>query len=155
MPDKELKKVSQNLRHVIIGGERCEINAAEVFYNKTGIVQMTGFGASEVNTTFSITHPNCNKVGTAGIPLPFNNVKIVDEDFKDLTYNVPGRLLITGPCLMNGYYHRNDLTEKAIYMDEKGVSWYNTGDYAVMDADGCLTVLDRYVPPVMLKTGER
>lgn len=155
LPDNELKKVCQNLRHVIIGGERCEINAAETFYNKTGIVQMTGFGASEVNTTFSITHPNCNKVGSAGIPLPFNNVKIVDEDFRDLTYNVPGRLFITGPCLMNGYYNRDDLTQKAIYVDDKGVSWYNTGDYAVIDEDGCLTVLDRYVPPIILENGEK
>lgn len=148
LSEKDLIEVSKHLKHAIIGGERCEINAAETFYNKTGVLQMTGFGASEVNTTFSITHPNCTKMGTAGIPLPFNNVKIVNDSFKDVTYNVPGKLLITGPCLMNGYYNRNDLTQKAIYIDEKGVSWYNTGDYAVVDKDGCLTILDRYVEPI-------
>lgn len=155
LPEKDLHKVSQNLKHAIIGGERCEINAAETFYNKTGVIQMTGFGASEVNTTFSITHPNCTKIGTAGIPLPFNNVKIVDESFNDVTYNKPGRLLITGPCLMNGYYNREDLTKKAIYIDEKGISWYSTGDYAVVDNDGCLTVLDRYTAPVEIRNGEK
>lgn len=155
LSEKELQKVSKNLKHPIIGGERCEINAAETFYKKTGVVQMTGFGASEVNTTFSLTHPNCTKVGTSGIPQPFNNVKIVDDDFKDLTYNVPGRLFITGPCLMNGYYHRDDLTQKAIYVDDNGVSWYSTGDYAIVDEDGCLTVLDRYTPPVVLANGEK
>lgn len=148
LPDKDLKEVCKYLKHVIIGGERCEINEAEKFYNKTGVLQMTGFGASEVNTTFSITHPDCTKMGTAGIPLPFNNVKIVDESFRDVTYNVPGRLFITGPCLMNGYYNREDLTRKAIYTDEKGISWYNTGDYAIVDKDGCLTVLDRYKEPI-------
>ena len=150
LKEKDLKKVSDNLKHAIIGGERCEINAAETFFNKTGVVQMTGFGASEVNTTFSITHPNCTKVGTAGIPLPFNNVKIVDDSFNDVTYNKPGKLLITGPCLMNGYYCRPDLTKKAIYIDEKGTKWYITGDYAVVDFDGCLTVLDRYVEPITI-----
>lgn len=155
LSEKELQKVSKNLKHAIIGGERCEINAAETFYKKTGVVQMTGFGASEVNTTFSLTHPNCTKVGTSGIPQPFNNVKIVDDDFKDLTYNVPGRLFITGPCLMNGYYHRDDLTQKAIYVDDNGVSWYSTGDYAIVDEDGCLTILDRYTPPVVLANGEK
>lgn len=148
LPEEDLKKVSKNLKNVIVGGERCEINAAETFYNKTGVLQMTGFGASEVNTTFTLTHPNCTKIGTSGIPLPFNNVKIVDESFNDLTYNKPGKLLITGPCLMNGYYKRDDLTKKAIYVDNNGVSWYNTGDYAVLDTDGCLTVLDRYCEPV-------
>lgn len=154
LPQKNIDKISKHIKHAIIGGERCEVNAAEEFYNKTGVVQMTGFGASEVNTTFSVTHPNCTKIGTAGIPLPFNNVKIVDDSFNDVTYNVPGKLYITGPCLMNGYYHRPDLTEKAIYIDDEGTSWYYTGDYAVLDEGGCLTVIDRYIEPIELDNGE-
>lgn len=146
----EIEEVCKNLKYAIIGGERCEINAAETFYNNTGIIQTTGYGASEVNTTFSIIHQYCNKVGTTGLPLPFNNVKIVDDSFNDVTYGVPGRLFITGPCLMNGYYKRDDLTKKAIYTDENGVSWYNTSDYAILDDDGCLTVLDRYIEPVKI-----
>ena len=148
MPENELKDVCQTLRDVIIGGERCERNQAETFFQKTGIVQTTGFGASEVNTTFSICHPNCNKVGTAGIPLPHNNVRILGERGEDVTYGKPGRLLITGPCIMNGYYGRDDLTKKALVQDENGVVWYNTGDYAILDSDGCLTVLDRDAAPV-------
>ena len=148
MPENDLKDICQTLRDVIIGGERCERNQAETFFKKPGIVQMTGFGASEVNTTFSICHPNCNKVGTAGIPLPHNNVRILGEHGEDVTYGKPGRLLITGPCIMNGYYGRDDLTEKVLVRDETGVVWYNTGDYAVMDSDGCLTVLDRDAAPV-------
>lgn len=150
LPEKDLRKISESLKIAIVGGERCEINSAENFYNKTGVVQLTGYGASEVNTTFSVTHPNCNKVGSCGLPLPFNNVKIVDESFNDVTYNCPGRLLITSPCLMNGYYKRDDLTKQALYTDEFGTTWYMTGDYAVMDTDGCLTVLDRYKAPVTL-----
>ena len=148
MPENDLKDICHTLRDVIIGGERCERNQAETFFKKTGIVQMTGFGASEVNTTFSICHPNCNKVGTAGIPLPHNNVRILGEHGEDVTYGKPGRLLITGPCIMNGYYGRDDLTEKVLVRDETGVVWYNTGDYAVMDSDGCLTVLDRDAAPI-------
>lgn len=155
LPERDLKRIRENLTHPIIGGERCEINAARKFYDKMGIYQATGFGATEVNTAFSMTHPYCTKIGTAGIPLPFNNVKIVDESFNDVTYNTPGRLLITGPCLMNGYYNRDDLTKKAIYVDESGISWYYTGDYAVMDYDGCLTVIDRYISPVEISSNEK
>jgi acyl-CoA synthetase (AMP-forming)/AMP-acid ligase II len=155
MPEKDLKEISSYLREVIVGGERCECNQLETFYEKTGIVQMAGFGASEVNTTFSISHQYCNKVGTAGIPLPFNNVKILDTNGCDLTYGQPGRLLITGPCLMNGYYGRADLTEKVLLPDEDGVIWYDTGDYAVIDDDGCLTILDRDSKPVLIKYKDR
>lgn len=148
LPDNELKEATKNLKHAIIGGARCEVNAAKLFYAKTGVIQTCGFGATEVNTAFSVPHPNCMKLGTAGIPQPFNNVKIVDESFHDVTYNVPGRLFITGPALMNGYYKREDLTKKVLYTDEKGITWYDTGDYAVVDDDGCLTVLDRYMGPI-------
>lgn len=150
LPDKELRKISPYIKHAIIGGERCEENAAETFYKKTGIIQMTGFGASEVNTTFSITHPDCTKIGSAGIPLPFNNVKITDDSGNDITYGQPGKLYVTGPCLMNGYYNRDDLTKKAIFKDKNGIEWYKTGDYAVVDNDGCLTVLDRYSEPIII-----
>lgn len=148
LPDEELRKATKNLKHAIIGGARCEVNAAKLFYEKTGVIQTCGFGATEVNTAFSVPHPDCVKLGSAGIPQPFNNVKIVDDSFNDVTYNIPGKLFITGPALMNGYYKRDDLTKKVLYTDEKGITWYNTGDYAVLDEDGCLTVLDRYMDSI-------
>lgn len=147
---KVREKMKQYLHQPIIGGERCEVNAAESFYNLTGVPQLTGYGASEVNTTFSVCHPKCNKIGSAGLPLPFNNVKIVDDSMRDLTYGQAGRLLIQSPALMNGYYNNQSLTDKAMYIDENGEKWYNTGDYAKIDDDGCLTVLDRYVDPITI-----
>lgn len=154
LSDKEIERVKNNLKLAIVGGERCELNSAEKFYNKTGILQTTGFGASEVNTTFSFAHPNCNKIGSAGIPMPYNNVKITDSSLKDVTYGVNGKLFITGPTLMNEYYNRPDLTKKAIYTDEFGTKWYYTGDYGVVDTDGCLTILDRYSDPIIIKNND-
>lgn len=147
LPKKQLTEVCKGLRDVIIGGERCQKNQAETFYQITGKRQKTGYGASEVNTTFTAAHPLCDKLGASSLPLPFNNVKIIDENGNDLTYNQPGRLLITGPCLMNGYLGRDDLTQKVLIKDENGITWYDTRDYAVIDEDGCLTVLDRDAPP--------
>ncbi len=152
LPKKDLKQVSDNLDKAVVGGERCEKNQADSFYNLTNIVQEAGYGATEVNTCFSFASPNCNIVGSAGIPLPFNNVKIVDSEFNDLTYNQCGRLLISSPCLMLGYFGRNDLTSQSLYTDENGINWYDTKDYAYVDDNGCLFVLDRDVPMVKIKT---
>lgn len=152
LPKKDLEIISQNLKKVVIGGERCEINQALSFYNKTGIFQEAGYGATEVNTCFSVANPNCNAIGSSGIPLPFNNVKIVDDSFNDLTYNQPGRLLITGPCIMNGYYERDDLTKQVLIHDENGTIWYDTKDYALMDDDGNLFVLDRDSKPITINS---
>lgn len=154
LPDNTLKKISSKLTNVIVGGERAEINQQRSFYAKTGLFQNVGYGSSEVNTTFSFTHPNCRVLGSSGIPLPFNNIKIVDSDFKDLIYNQPGRLLISSPCLMLGYLERDDLTKQALYTDEKGTVWYDTKDYAYVDKNGCLFVLDRDKSPVEIIVGD-
>ena len=151
LPKDQLTKVSSCLEKAVVGGERCEKNQADSFYALTGIIQEAGYGATEVDTCFSFASPNCNVIGSAGIPLPFNNVKIVDSDFKDLTYNQPGRLLITSPCLMLGYFGREDLTRQALYTDENGTVWYDTKDYAYVDENGCLFVLDRDKPLVEIK----
>lgn len=150
LPKKDIEEIASHLEKAVVGGERNERNQAETFYNMTGIVQETGFGATEINTCFTFTHPNCNKVGSAGIPLPYNNVKIVDSNFQDVTYCVPGRLFVSGPGLMNGYYGKEELTKSVLKTDDKGRVWYDTGDYAVMDEDGCLFVLDRYKDPIVI-----
>jgi len=155
LPERDLAEISKHLNIAIVGGERCEINAAEAFYNILKVIQFTGYGASEIDTTFSVTHPDCNKVGSCGLPLPFNNVRIVDDSNNRLSYNQPGQLHITGPSLMNGYYGRDDLTEKVMYFDEKGTRWFISGDYAVMDDDGCLTVLDRYSGPIIINSNNQ
>lgn len=148
MSTDDFEHFKSNIRQAIIGGERPEINAAKTFVKKVGIFPLAGYGASEVNTTFSVTHPNCNKLGTAGLPLPFNNVKVVDDEMQDVTYGVPGQLLIQSPALMNSYYLDPDSTKEAIYIDGDGGKWYRTGDYGFVDNDGCLTVIDRYMEPV-------
>lgn len=148
MPEEELKLISSNLLKVVVGGERAETNQIETFFKKTGIIQEAGFGASEVNTCFSVANPRCYAIGSAGIPLPYNNVKILDPDGKPLTYGQAGRLFITGPCLMNGYFGREDLTKEVLVKDSKGTVWYDTKDYAFVDPNGNLFVLDRAAKPI-------
>ena len=152
LPEKDIEEIAKDLNIAIVGGTRCEISAATAFYTILKVLQFTGYGASEMDTTFSVTHPNCNKIGSCGLPLPFNNVRIVDDSLKDLTYNQPGQLHLTGPAMMNGYYGRDDLTKEVTYYDNNGVKWYISGDYAVMDDDGCMTVLDRYSKPIIINS---
>lgn len=142
MPEDKRREVAQYLKMVIIGGEKAEVNQIKRFYEMTGIRQIPGGGASEVDSTFMVAHPNCNVLGSGGIPLPFNNVRIRDNN-RDVTYNEKGRIFLTGPTLMTGYYKRDDLTYKKIWVDEEGTKWYDTEDYGYVHPSGSLFMLDR------------
>lgn len=155
MPKEKIEKLKEYLSKVVIGGERAEVNQIETFYKKTGIVQEAGYGASEMNTCFSVANPRCYAIGSAGIPLPHNNVKIVDENGNSLTYAQTGRLFITGPCMMNGYYGRADLTKEVLIPDKNGILWYDTKDYAYVDEEGCLFVLDRIATPIQITVNNK
>ena len=152
--DKQAEVVKY-LDKCVVGGERAEINQVVRFFIETGILQVPGYGATEVNSCFSVAHPNCNVIGSAGLPLPFNNVRIVDSEMNDLTYNQNGRILITGPAMMEGYYKRNDLTKKVLIQDSEGVVWYDTNDYGHVDITGSIVPLDRDSDPIVIHSGEQ
>ncbi len=152
--DKQAEVVKY-LDKCVVGGERAEINQVVRFFIETGILQVPGYGATEVNSCFSVAHPNCNVIGSAGLPLPFNNVRIVDSEMNDLTYNQNGRILITGPAMMEGYYKRNDLTKKVLIQDSDGVVWYDTNDYGHVDITGSIVPLDRDSDPIVIRSGEQ
>ncbi len=152
MPFEERQKVCKNLKKVVVGGERADVSQINTFQNLTGIIQDAGYGASEMDSCFSVAHPNCNMKGSGGLPLPFNNVMVKDESGNDLTYNQPGKLYITGPAMMSGYYQNQELTDKVLIRDSKGKLWYDTKDYGYVDRTGSLFVLDRYQQPIIINS---
>ncbi len=78
------------------------------------------------------------KPGTIGIPFPSTDVKICDSDGKVLGINEVGELVVTGPQMMKGYHNREEETKNQI---REGWLW--TGDLAVMDEDGYITIKSR------------
>ena len=152
--DKNKDEYIGNLKKVVIGGERPDINQVNRFKSETGITQEAGFGASEMDSCFSVAHPNCNMIGSSGLPLPFNNVMIKDRSFNDLSYNEPGRIWVTGPAMMNCYYNNPQMTDSVIYTDKNGVKWYNTKDFGFVHDTGSLFVLDRDQKPLEINSKE-
>ena len=73
-----------------------------------------------------------------GIPVPGCDVVLVDDDGKPVPTGTPGEVMVRGPQVMSGYWHRPEETAKTL---QKG--WLFTGDVAVMDADGFLRIVDR------------
>ena len=79
------------------------------------------------------------KIGTVGLPVPDTDVRLVDiETGEQVELGKPGEIICRGPQVTRGYYNKPDANAKTI-ID----GWFHTGDVAIMDEDGYLTIVDR------------
>ena len=78
------------------------------------------------------------KPESVGTPLPFFEMKIMDNENNEVAAGQVGEICGRGPILMPGYYKRPDLTEKAIVN-----GWLHSGDLGYVDEDGFLYLVDR------------
>ncbi|MEP7135609.1 MAG: AMP-binding protein [Chloroflexota bacterium] len=77
------------------------------------------------------------KMMSSGRPLENVQVKVLDESGNEVAERVIGEVALQSDCMLTGYYHRDDLTQKA-FRD----GWYLTGDYGFI-ADGEVFVSGR------------
>ncbi len=137
-----------SLRVVVAGAEKLQPRLAQAFQDKFGVTPAEGYGVTECAPVIAVNCPDfrasgffqpASRRGTVGQPLPGVSVRIVDPDTHEiLPPGQPGMLLVKGPNVMSGYLGREDLTAKAM---KDG--WYITGDIAMLDEDGFLTITDR------------
>jgi long-chain acyl-CoA synthetase len=115
-----------------------------------------GYGATEAAPLISVLgwdeHRGVNtaphRLRSAGVPMPHVEIRIVDEDDRDLAEGEVGEIAIRGPNVMKGYWNRPDDTAKAL----RG-GWYHSGDAGYFDADGYLYIVDR-VKDMIVSGGE-
>jgi fatty-acyl-CoA synthase len=79
------------------------------------------------------------KVGSAGRPVFFTDVRVVRPDGTDADVDEVGEVLVSGPNVMAGYW--NDPARTAEVLID---GWYHTGDAGSLDAEGFLFIRDRY-----------
>jgi acyl-[acyl-carrier-protein]-phospholipid O-acyltransferase / long-chain-fatty-acid--[acyl-carrier-protein] ligase len=136
-----------SLEVVVVGAEKMPAELAEAFEEKFGVRPVEGYGATELSPLVSVNVPPSRslsdqidlKEGTVGRPVPGVSAKVVDPDSGEpLPTDTPGMLLITGPNVMKGYH---GLPAKTADVIQDG--WYVTGDIAMLDADGFITITGR------------
>jgi fatty-acyl-CoA synthase len=79
-----------------------------------------------------------DRLASCGLPGPLVTVKLLDADLNETPVGAPGEICVRGPVVMDGYWKQPEATQQAL----RG-GWLHTGDVAVRDADGFLTIVDR------------
>jgi len=122
--------VAGGMALVPVIGERWEA------MTKTPIYQ--GYGLTETSPVATLNPFNRPKREAIGVPVPGTDVRLVDNDGRDVPRGQPGELWIKGPQVMKGYWQRPDETARVLRD-----GWLATGDVATMDEDGYIQIVDR------------
>ena len=121
------------------GGTALQKAVADDFEAITGLQIAEGYGMTEASPVVTTNPKGGIRIGTIGVPVPSTDVRIVGDDGQPLPQGEPGELQVKGPQVMKGYYKKPEETAKTITPD----GWLNTGDIAVMEADGYFKIVDR------------
>ncbi len=124
---------------------------------RLGIQLIQAYGMTEMGpaVTFLLEDEQLTKAGSAGRACLNHEIRVVrpqEDGPSDPDEVLPpgevGEIIMRGPCMMVGYYNREEATAKAMY---KG--WYHSGDLGYIDEDGYLYVADR-VDDMIISGGE-
>ncbi|MEH6800289.1 MAG: AMP-binding protein [Halopseudomonas sabulinigri] len=128
------------LKWVNSGGAPLNTEIAKRWEARTGSVIREGYGLTETSpVVVASTSKTPYKEGFIGLPVIDTFLKTVDDDGVETPRGEPGEVLIRGPQVMQGYWHRPD--ETAATFTEDG--WLKTGDVGLIDNQGFLKLVDR------------
>ncbi|GAA4266904.1 long-chain-fatty-acid--CoA ligase [Frondihabitans peucedani] len=114
----------------------------EPWEERSGGWLIEGYGLSETSPVL-MANPvsDARRAGTVGLPFPSTEARAVDPDdpTRDVPRGEPGELLVRGPQVFSGYYHRPEETAEVLI--EGG--WFRTGDIVTISDDGFVAIVDR------------
>ena len=128
-----------SLRTCISGGSAMPVEVMKNFEEKFDCIVLEGYGLSETSPVASFNQPDQErKPGSIGTEVRGVEMKLVDDDGKDVAQGEVGEIVIKGENVMKGYWGREKDTLEAI---KDG--WFHTGDLAKIDEDGYFFIVDR------------
>jgi fatty-acyl-CoA synthase len=127
------------LRGALSGGAPIPESLLQTWLDR-GLMITQGYGLTEASpgATMLRAADGVRKLGSAGTACFFTDVRVVTPTMDPVDVGVPGEVLVSGPNVTSGYWQNPGATEDAFI-----AGWLRTGDLAVVDPEGYLTIVDR------------
>jgi acyl-CoA synthetase (AMP-forming)/AMP-acid ligase II len=90
-----------------------------------------------------IAHAHPDKLHTVGAPAPGHDIRVIDEEGRELPRGEAGEIVGRSELMMSGYHNRKEQTDAATWVSPEGLPFIRTGDVGRFDADGFLELMDR------------
>lgn len=138
---EDFKQVDfSKLKIALGGGMAVQKAVAEKWKEITGTPLIEAYGLTETSPAACINPMTLKDYnGFIGLPLSSTDVKIKDDDGKNMNVGDVGEISIKGPQVMRGYWQREHENDKVFTSD----GFLKTGDMGYMTADGYIKIVDR------------
>ncbi|WP_340114288.1 AMP-dependent synthetase/ligase [Maribellus mangrovi] len=147
---KKIRKVFGGELLFFVGGAALLDVELQKYFFAIGIPMCQGYGLSEASPIISGNALHAIKFGSSGLPVKYMELKIVDDEGKELPIGQKGEIIIKGENVMLGYWKNPNATAETI---KNG--WLYTGDMGYLDEDGFLFVLGRFKSLLIGNDGEK
>jgi fatty-acyl-CoA synthase len=143
-----------SLRTGIMAGSPCPVEVMKQVIDRMGMSEVSiCYGMTEtspVSTQTRVDDSIERRVATVGRVGPHIEVKVIDPATgRAVPRGIPGELCTRGYSVMLGYWRQPDKTAEVI----DAARWMHTGDLAVMDDDGYLSITGR-IKDMVIRGGE-
>lgn len=139
-------RLNDTLKILCLGGESLNDALVQRLKKKLPNVQINNHYGPTETTIDALVKEDINtfKRNSLGTPIGSTLITIVDNQGKILPKYVPGELLISGPCLADGYWNlENESREKFAKNGALNKNVYKSGDLVVLNSDGEVEFLGR------------
>jgi 4-coumarate--CoA ligase len=131
---------TSSIRQIFSGAAPLGAELAAKAGARLGCEVVQGFGMTELSPVSHCTVEGDYRPGTSGVTISNTESRIVDpETGEDQDVGDRGELWVRGPQVMVGYLNNPDATAATIDTD----GWLHTGDIAIIDEYGHMTIVDR------------
>ncbi|MDM7929880.1 class I adenylate-forming enzyme family protein [Blastomonas fulva] len=107
-----------------------------------GLVEIYGMTEGGVVCMLQ-AHNFPDKLHTVGQPVKGHDLKVIDEEGRELPPGSKGEMVGRSPTMMSGYKNQPDKTRDMEWRDADGNLWFKMGDIGIVDEDGFVQIVGR------------
>jgi long-chain acyl-CoA synthetase len=129
---------TRQLRFAMCGSAPVPAEVLRRFEETFNCLVIEGYGLSESTCRSTFNPPDTRRrPGSCGLPIG-NEMRVVDEEDRDVPDGELGEIVLRGENILKGYY-KNETANATAFRN----GWFHTGDIGYRDADGYYFIVDR------------
>ena len=147
---RKIREVFGGRLRFFVGGGALLDTELQRYYCALGVPMLQGYGLSEASPVISSNRPQLHCFGSSGQVVQPMDLKICDEEGRELPKGEKGEIVVRGGNVMKGYW-RNPVSTAEAVRD----GWLYTGDMGYVSRKGLLYVLGRFKSLLIASDGEK